>query len=654
MKEIKLLALLLIVLQINVNAQNDSVSFSNINKLGEVVIEEAKLSDEVIINTIQAFNLKDAADALNLTPSISLTTGGARNESVIYLRGFDLRSVPVFIDGVPVYVPYDGYVDLSRFTTYDVSRIDVSKGYSSIMYGANTIGGAINLISQKPTHKFELNSKLGVMSGRGYEASVSAGSRLGKFFVQGGFSILSREFMPLSADFDTSALETDYRRDQSYRKDWKAHFKLGYTPNKSDEYSLNYSYSHGSKGNPIYLGDDPYTKIRYWDWPYWDKQSVYLLSKTKISKNSNLQTRWYFDQFKNKLESFDDNTYSTQNKPYAFTSFYDDYTLGGNVLWLSQWNENNLFKATIQLKNDNHSEYNEGDPKINFADNTYFIGFEDIFQLTQKIKLIPGIAYTYRQSLMAQELVNGEISDYPYNYNDAFNAQLATFYKLNSNIELHATIAEKSRYATMKDRYSYKLGRAIPNPDLKSETSTNIELGTSVYLFKKLKFEPVYFYSHLQNTIQQVSNVEEDKYQMQNTGSSEFQGAEFSMIYQILKQVQLQMAYAYIQRKNLSNPDILFTDVPDHKFLTTLMINPFKDLQINLLAEFNSDRDNASDGSRVSKSFYVLNAQLSYQFKSLKAEFGINNLMDNNYTIQEGYPEMGRNLYFALFFRLNK
>ncbi|MGZ8220275.1 MAG: TonB-dependent receptor plug domain-containing protein, partial [Methylobacter sp.] len=45
---------------------------------------------------------------------------GARNERLIYIRGFNSRQVPLFMDGIPVYVPYDGNVDLNRFSTFDI------------------------------------------------------------------------------------------------------------------------------------------------------------------------------------------------------------------------------------------------------------------------------------------------------------------------------------------------------------------------------------------------------------------------------------------------------------------------------------------------------------------------------------------------------
>lgn len=62
-----------------------------------------------------------------LLPGIHIANIGARNESVVWVRGFDLRQVPVFVDGIPVYVPFDGYVDMGRFTTFDLAEIQVAK-----------------------------------------------------------------------------------------------------------------------------------------------------------------------------------------------------------------------------------------------------------------------------------------------------------------------------------------------------------------------------------------------------------------------------------------------------------------------------------------------------------------------------------------------
>ncbi len=638
-------------------AADTSAVIQKIYTLGEVRISVAVDKTTVDAADMQKYNTKDVGAALSTLPSLILSENGSRNESTVYLRGFDIRSVPVYMDGIPVYVPYDGYVDLARFTTSDLARIDVSKGFSSMTYGANTIGGAINLIGMKPTQNLELRARLGVMSGQGYETKINLGGNLGKIYIQTGFSILQKQFIPLSANFDTLSLERDHNRDNSYRKDIKGSFKIGYTPNATDEYSLNYQYSHGSKGNPVYLGTDKNTRVRYWQWPYWDKQSLYYISKTAIGEKSELKARGYFDRFRNELSSFDDNTCTTQNKASSFNSLYNDYTAGANLEFTSDWNEKNILKASLHAKNDNHSEHNEGEPVRHFADNTYSLGIENIYKAGNRLSFIPGMSYNLRRSLRAEDYnsTDSTISNYPGNQNDVLNAQLATYYKISNSLNFSFNIAYKSRFATMKDRYSYRNGSAIPNPDLQSEMALNLELASTIELAGKLNIRPEFFYSHLYNTIQMVSNVEEDLSQMQNTGESEFKGIDLSLVYKPVAALNIYAAYSYILRKNISNPEILFTDVPNNKLFASVEYIIAGKLGINLSGEYNSGRNNASDGTRVSPGYFVLNGQVSYHFAQyFTAETGVNNIFDRNYTIEEGYPEAGRNLYLALYFNLQK
>ena len=138
--------------------QVDSVKTSNVFELGEVIITNHNNKDtlnRVTTKMMESQNKTDVSKALNMLPGVTLTASGPRNESMISVRGFDLRQVPVYMDGIPVYVPYDGYVDLARFTTFDLAAVDVSKGFSSVLYGPNSLGGAINLISRKPSEKLE-------------------------------------------------------------------------------------------------------------------------------------------------------------------------------------------------------------------------------------------------------------------------------------------------------------------------------------------------------------------------------------------------------------------------------------------------------------------------------------------------------------------
>jgi iron complex outermembrane receptor protein len=637
--------------------QTDSLkSEFNAFQLGEITVLAQKEKESVSSTEMQKMNKTDVASSLNLLPSVIFSNIGGRNEGTIYMRGFDVRSIPVYCDGIPVYVPYDGYVDLSRFTNADLSEIEVSKGFSSILFGPNTIGGAINLISTKPIHKIEIHAKVGVMSGNAYNTSANVGSNLGKFYIQGNFSKLKRKFVPLSADFDTSKLQSDFKLNNSYTNDSKVSLKAGFTPNKTDEYSVNYIYQHGEKGTPIYLGSDPSIKIRYWQWPYWDKESVYFISKTMFAQKNYVKTRIFYDKFKNRLNSYNDNTYTTQTAKYAFSSFYNDYSVGANVEAGTQILSNNNLKFAAHLKNDDHSENNAGEPVRHVSDNTYSVGIEDEFTPFATLKLIPGISYNLRKSLKAEEYnsTTQVISDFPNNQNSATNAQIAAEYKMSSNINFRLTTSMKSRFATMKDRYSFKMGTAISNPDLKAETAVNYEFASNISVFNQIKFQPALFYSKLQNTIQQVDNVQPGISQMQNTGDAEFLGADFSISYKPLEILNFSANYSYIEQHNLSKPDIKFTDVPNNKIFGIIDFQPKKRIDFVVSAEYNTKRYSTSYGNE-SPEFMLFNSQISFGFvKYLTIEAGVNNIFDKNYSLEEGYPAPGRNYYVSLSFDFNK
>jgi iron complex outermembrane recepter protein len=617
--------------------------------LGEVVIRAESGISEVSASEIRLYNSKNVSTALKILPSISVNRFGSRNESTIYLHGFDIRSVPVFIDGIPVYVPYDGYVDLARFTTFDISKIDVEKGFSSVSYGPNAIGGVINLISRKPARIFELETGAGLMNGRGYESVLTAGSRLGRFYIQSGLSFLNRQYLQLSQRFVPNSAEDDHRRDNSAQSDSKISIKIGYIPDNGDEYSINYLYSHGEKGNPVYAGSDRTIRVRFWQWPYWDKQSIYHISRTSFGEKSTLKTRVYFDQFMNKLSSFDDNTYSSQTRGSSFNSFYNDYTAGGNLEYSNDMFSNHHIVLAAHFKNDNHAERNNSDAWMHYSDNTWSIGAEDIYKTSDRMSFIPGFSYNVRQGLRADQVYNS--GDKMNKVSRSANAQILARYELR-NVDIDLIAAYKSRFATMKDRYSYRSGTGLPNPELKPENALNLSVSSNMRITDELVFQPELFASFLHNTIQLVDNVVNDLSQMQNTGRSVFRGVDLAAAYEPVSYLKMYASYAYISRKNISSPDILFTDVPVNKLFASIELKKKERASLVFSGHYSSGSTSASDGSRYSPAYTVFDCHASYSFlKYITARAGLSNIFDKNYSVEEGYPEEGRSFNVSLYFR---
>jgi iron complex outermembrane receptor protein len=273
------------------------------------------------------FGRDTVGDAVNLLPGVTLSNN-SRNELLVFLRGFDARQVPLFVDGVPVYVPYDGYVDFNRFGTQDLAGIQVAKGFSSIAYGPNALGGAINVVTRKPSRAFEGDVSLGVADGQDQRAALNLGTRQGIWYAQAGVSHRQADGFRLSGDFVPTPTEDGGLRNNSDRRDSKLSLKVGLTPNKTDEYALAYYKQDGRKGQPPTTGT---TGIRYWRWPYWDKESLYFVSTTALGAAETVKLRLYSDRFDNEVTSYTNATYTTlrtsgQGSVATGRSIYHDRT----------------------------------------------------------------------------------------------------------------------------------------------------------------------------------------------------------------------------------------------------------------------------------------------------------------------------------------
>mgnify|MGYP000869357079 CR=1 FL=1 len=134
-----------------------STTDDQVFNLGEIVVtgekttvNEATTVTEVSMEEIAAKGAATAAEALKFLPGVSVQFGG-KGDAQVNIRGFEQRQVKVLIDGVPARESYFGTVDLSMLPADSISKITITKGASSVLYGSNTMGGVINIITKKGT-----------------------------------------------------------------------------------------------------------------------------------------------------------------------------------------------------------------------------------------------------------------------------------------------------------------------------------------------------------------------------------------------------------------------------------------------------------------------------------------------------------------------
>lgn len=632
---------------------------------------------------LQRNNQIRVSDVAKSTPGVFLERSGGRNEHNLLVRGFNARRVPVFIDGIPVYVPYDGNMDIGRFTTFDLSRIDISKGASSVLYGANTLGGAVNLITQKPTKELEGAIGYGFSHGKSGNTGTNQtyfnlGTKQELFYAQLSGSFLEKQGAQLSRHYQQINPKGDDggRAENSIQRDKKLSLKMAFTPNKSDEYALVLSTQKGNKQHPIYSGKNTDSQERYWRWPQWDKDSIYFLSHTEFGLNNlYLNTKVFYDTFKNKMSSFDNASFSTQtlkiNQGQKKSikngdSYYKDYSygagfeLGGNLTEKDLIKFSSIVKFDIHRAHNEYPKYNRFDPVETDKDRTYSFGLENTHQFTENTKLITGISFDHRESLRAENYEDeNECKSLrkvnvlcPFNVGNknALNYQIKLTHNFDQNSEFSIGFAKKTRFATMKERYSRRFGKTEPNPFLNPETAYHYEASYMRTFGDWLRLDSALFYSEVKDAIDTVA-IKNGVSQEQNVGKEIFRGAELAASIFATDNLTLGANYTYTQAKNKTK-NIIVTDVPKHKFFAYVdwKIIPNVSLYISQEAEHGRySTDGMGKKSKLIKlsGFGNTNAKVIYNVtKQLSLEAGVSNIFDKNYYYQAGYPEEGR-LFFS-------
>lgn len=630
-------------MDVAVTAQANVAATTDMAPAGAVVLDST---------AIAAHGRVALSEALALAPGVSFARIGQRNESTVWVRGFDIRQVPVFVDGIPVYTPYDGYADLERFTTFDMAELQVSKAFTSVIYGANTLGGAINVVSRRPAKRIEGTGGGFAGTGESVNGYVNLGARATSWYAQGGGSYLRADHVQMSRGFVPTKYEDGGARENSYRRDGKFNVKIGFTPAGTGEYAISYVGQRGEKGNPPYAGSDAAVRVRFWKWPYWDRDSLYFVSNTVLGKAGYLRARAFYDEYRNLLNSYDDATYTTQAKPSSFSSPYHDYTFGGSTEWSTALGGRQSLRAVFHVKQDNHEEHNTGEPVRRQQGWISSVGAEDTIAVSSRVSVVGGISFDWQTTTTAQGFQQGAVVDLPAGTTSGVNPQIGVFWSVPSGM-LRATVSGKTRLPSMKDRYSYRFGTAVPNPELQPERSTTYEAGYQGALGGRTTFQASVFYSRIDDLIQRAV-IAPNVSQQQNVGLTSAAGFEADARTRPWQGLELSGNYTFLDRQNLRSPLVPLTETPRHKGLVSLTAGPYFRVRGMVSVDFEAGRETMNEAGRYFDvpSFAVLNAKVSW---NVAGEFDVGltglNLTDRNAWVVEGYPESGRALRLSASYR---
>ena len=671
---------------------------------------------------IEAHDFVNVAKALDFLPGVSIQhIAGNRNEAGVMVRGFSSRGqVPLYLDGVPIYVPYDGYVDFNRFLTSDIAEIQVARGYSSALLGPNALGGSINLVTKEPVKKLEGDALIGTGSGNALLSSLHLGSRWRKVFVQGSLDWLQSDFIPLSGNFPVYQYKnlphitmTD-QLNQSNSRDEKFSGRAGWTPRRGDEYVFSYSSQKGQKGVPLYQGPNTAATFRnFWAWPYWNTDGYYFHSNTGLGESGSVKLRAFYNQFRNSINMYSDDTYSVMNTKSAEHSMYDEHTEGVSSEFSTRALARNAIGASFFFKEDDHTEHGiyPGmspfplvQPKLSDQDRQTSIGLQDGITVSPRLHLTAGFSADHLNGLQGQSynsaltgLVPFTCLSSPQNASFTgctahvwnFNPQVSASYAVRESGDLFLTFADRSRFPMLKDTYSASMGAGLPNPDLKPEHSRNWNAGYSQLLTARTLVQVVLFRSDLRNAIESVyvtdpggtssataycpnSKIPGFCSEMANLGKEVHEGVEIEVRSAPLARLTVDASYSYLNRNivyefsglasvsQVNTSVITLATLPKNKLIGTATVRLPHQIMTMASGRYEGGITLQDTTYSSASPLYLPRAE-SYATVDLgavvpvryglNAQVGVKNLLDRNYYYTAGYPEAGRNWYVNLRYR---
>ncbi|MCC7463921.1 MAG: TonB-dependent receptor, partial [Gammaproteobacteria bacterium] len=621
-------------------------------------------TDSITAGELSAKHRNNLAEALDLVPGVSSQNVGQRRERLINVRGFSSRQVPLYIDGVPVYVPYDGNVDLARFGIDYVAQIVVSKGLASLLYGPNIVGGAINVVSRKPANPFEASARSAWEVDDRFDSveqrvGGSLGGIHGNWYGNITLSYADSDGYRLAHGFAPVAAEDGGRRENATSRDSMISAKIGYAADAGNEYALSYYRQSGAKQDPPYAGSylrnssrpDGMTP-RYWIWPYWNKESVYFVARNAITSQGSLRWRLFHDTFRNAIDSYDDATYTTQTRPYAFhDSHYDDYTWGGSADFEWRWNAAHITQLAMHFRQDVHREAQSAPlvPLQRLEIPTYDVAVEHEWRPLGALSLTPSYSHMIQPARTAQVYTSstGTFSPVNTDRSSADNAQLVASWRLDELNSVFAGLSRKTRFPTIKERFSGGMGTAVPNPGLEPESAVHVELGYQ-HQGETGSAELAVFESRLRDAIQSVSMPPSTCgsppcSQLQNVARRRNRGFEVSANYMPIPTLQLSGQVSLVDIANLGSPGVRPTGTPQTRYQVAGDWNFLPRWHLRANARHDSDRYSNSTGTRVAEAFTLVDAFLRFiPTEHLGIDLGVRNATDALYAYDEGFYEAGR------------
>lgn len=424
--------------------------------------------------TIEQAAAPSAAQVARYIPSAHVTTN-SRGETLVYMRGAAERQTAIFFDGASLNIPWDNRLDLALIPTGIIGGMTVTKGAAAIEYGANVLGGVINLTSPALASEGRF-TEASVLYGTAetVQANLTHRGRSGAFSYAASAGFAGQDGMPLPGDTQLPynqvgndlRTNTDRRIANGFAR---GVYRFG------DETTLGVTLLHIDAVQGVAPeGHLPTDDARLWRYPDWRYTMGIVSGAGRFGKATRWKASAWTGRFAQTIDSYDSLDFAR-----ATARQEDDDLTFGTRLTLAQ----EAGPGTLRLVgNGLVSTHRQRDlalgeqasedeaPRLTYRQQLVSLGAAYDVPVTSRFMLTLSGGY----DVMLMPRVGDKPERDPFH---DYSALLGARYNGLGGFYARGAAGRKTRFPTMRELFGEALNRFLVNPDLKPESALLAEIG---------------------------------------------------------------------------------------------------------------------------------------------------------------------------------
>jgi vitamin B12 transporter len=462
-----------------------------------------KLGQSVTVLTaeqIQKLGARTVADVLETVPGVQVARSGSfGSTTTVFVRGGESDFNLVMVDGVKVNQP-GGTFDFADLTTTNIDRIEVVRGPSSVLYGANAASAVINIVTKKgkgaPTGN--VSAEGGTYSTGDFKGDVSGGtSRIqysagAQYFTSDGFHSLNNRYRKRDLSARTSVALTDSSSVSGMVRylDSEFHIPTDFT------------------GAPV----DPNN--------YRDSKEILYSAGYQNQINDRVQTRLEYG-----YHNGDYKTFTVQDNIVDFyDSTFEAIHSRHSVDWQSDLylNGNNLLTAGMSYEK-------ERSGTLDLDRRSFGVYVQDQFSWQDRLLLVAGLRYDDNNS-----------------FNNFVSGNLSAGFLLNEEWKIRASVGNGFRAPSFNEIVGFPEFGIVGNDDLRPEKNTALDFGVD-FTPQTLPFgvSLTAFFNQYSDLIEFTYLVEPGTPNYLNVQKAQSRGLELEGFFAVNSQVKVGGQYTY-------------------------------------------------------------------------------------------------------------